>query len=132
MNKKKDIISQAFKNIKPEHQKFANISVDIASHIHDKLEEKGWTKSDLAQAMGRQNSEISKWLSGTHNFTLQTLTKIEAILGDDLILSRKQAFDRFSTFSTGKKDIDWRKGFEPLHKGKIQKDKNKNQFAPAA
>ena len=35
--------------------------------------------------MGKKNAEISKWLSGEHNFTIATIAKIECILGEDII-----------------------------------------------
>lgn len=89
------IISKALEKIGSEHTKFAETNLDIAQAIQKGLEQKGWDQQDLAKAMGKQNSEISKWLSGTHNFTLKTLTRIEACLGKELVLSRKQAFERF-------------------------------------
>ncbi len=34
---------------------------------------------DLANAMGKTEAEISKWLCGFHNFTIKTISKIEAV-----------------------------------------------------
>lgn len=41
--------------------------------------------ADLAAAMGKQRSEVSKWLSGQHTFTTKTITKIEEVLAQDII-----------------------------------------------
>jgi transcriptional regulator with XRE-family HTH domain len=46
---------------------------------------RGWNQNQFAEAMGKQPSEISKWLSGTHNFTAETLWDIEDQLGIELI-----------------------------------------------
>jgi transcriptional regulator with XRE-family HTH domain len=53
--------------------------------IYELLEEKGWTQKDLAAKLDKSPSEISKWLSGEHNLTLRTLTRLEVELGEDLI-----------------------------------------------
>lgn len=53
----------------------------LAALIDDALKAKGWNKKQLAEAMNKQPSEVTKWLSGTHNFTLETLYLIESYLG---------------------------------------------------
>ena len=40
---------------------------------------------DLAEKLGKTEAEISKWLSGTHNFTLRSLAKIEIVLNETII-----------------------------------------------
>ena len=46
---------------------------------------KGWNNRDLARELDQHNSVISKWLSGTHNFTADILFDIEKVLGISLI-----------------------------------------------
>ena len=60
-------------------------SFDLSSRIDALLREKGWTKTDLARKTGKKCSEVSKWLSGTQNFTLRTIALIEEALGYELI-----------------------------------------------
>lgn len=60
-------------------------SFDLSSRIDALLREKGWTKTDLARKTGKKCSEVSKWLSGTQNFTLRTIALIEEALGCELI-----------------------------------------------
>ena len=31
--------------------------------------------------LGKKESEISKWMRGTHNFTIDTISSIESVLG---------------------------------------------------
>jgi len=52
----------------------------LAARIDDAIKIKNWKKRDFAKAIGKKPSEISKWLSGTHNFTADTLFDIERIL----------------------------------------------------
>jgi ribosome-binding protein aMBF1 (putative translation factor) len=52
----------------------------LAARIDDALKAKNWNKKQLAESMGKNPSEVTKWLSGTHNFTLETLYMIESYL----------------------------------------------------
>lgn len=58
---------------------------DLMVRIHSILTERGYTQKQLADMMGKKPSEISKWLSGEHNFTLKSISKLEAELGESLI-----------------------------------------------
>ncbi|WP_353168601.1 helix-turn-helix domain-containing protein [Flavobacterium sp.] len=72
-------------NGKPEITKLVEKNMAIANKIHEMLEERGLKAADLARMLNKQPSEISKWLTGTHTFTTKTITKIETILGEDII-----------------------------------------------
>ena len=65
------------------------IQIDLSWAISDKLaailEEKGMTQRDFAKIVGKTETEVSRWLGGTHNFTLKTIAKISSVLGCDLI-----------------------------------------------
>lgn len=66
---------------------------DIIVRVHQLLKEKGWTQKDLAGQLEKRPSEVSKWLSGDHNFTLKSLAKLEAELGADIIyVPKKDSF----------------------------------------
>jgi transcriptional regulator with XRE-family HTH domain len=58
---------------------------EIVTRIYDLLKEKGWSQKHLAEKLDKRPSEISKWLSGEHNFTLRSLAKLEVELGENLI-----------------------------------------------
>ena len=60
-------------------------SDSIAEKLSKLLEERGMTQRDLARKVGKTEGEVSRWLGGTHNFTLRTLAKISTILGVDMI-----------------------------------------------
>lgn len=52
----------------------------IAARLHDFLQAKGWGKSEFAEMLHKNPSEITKWLSGTQNFTIDTLAEIAVAL----------------------------------------------------
>lgn len=57
----------------------------LAARIDEAKRAKGWKNKDLAKALGKKQSEISRYLSGTHNFTTDTLSDLEEVLGIQLI-----------------------------------------------
>jgi len=61
------------------------ISVAIANRIYDILLEKGMSQKDFARLMGKTETEVSRWLSGTHNMTMATICKISSVLGEEII-----------------------------------------------
>lgn len=52
----------------------------IAIQIADAMAEQHISKKELAQKMGRQPSEITKWLSGDQNFTSDIMTELSYYL----------------------------------------------------
>lgn len=57
----------------------------IAIKIDNALKAKGISRQEFAQRLGKQRSVVTKWLSGTHNFTAETLVEIESALAIRLI-----------------------------------------------
>lgn len=57
----------------------------VAVKIADTLQAKGISQKKFAQMTGRSESEISEWLSGDRNFTIDTLSDIKKYLGLDLL-----------------------------------------------
>jgi transcriptional regulator with XRE-family HTH domain len=81
-------------------EKYVEKNVDIASQIVSILDKKGWNQSDLAKKLGKSESEISKWLSGVHNLTLKSIAKMEAVLGEDIIITPKKAEKKFFKYES--------------------------------
>src|SRR6056297_3729212 len=73
------------KKISKDVDLYVNQSFDIVDRIHEILAKQGKEQKDLARELGKKESEISKWMSGTHNFTIKTLAKIEAVLDEPII-----------------------------------------------
>lgn len=57
----------------------------VAIKIADTLKAKGISQKKFAEMTGRSKSEISEWLSGDRNFTIDTLSDIKKYLGLDLL-----------------------------------------------
>lgn len=57
----------------------------VAVKIADTLKAKGISQKKFAEMTGRSESEISEWLSGDRNFTIDTLSDIKKYLGLDLL-----------------------------------------------
>lgn len=84
-------MDEIFKEISPGELNRTKQRMLLAAKIDDAIKAKGWKKTDFAHAMIKSPSEISKWLSGTHNFTTDTLSDIEEVLGIQLLnLGKKQ------------------------------------------
>ncbi|MDZ7896679.1 MAG: helix-turn-helix transcriptional regulator [Arcicella sp.] len=64
--------------------------MSLAARIDDVLQTRGLTNQEFAFMMGKKPSEISRWLSGTHNFTTETLWDIERVLNIQLLVSSPQ------------------------------------------
>lgn len=52
----------------------------LATRIADAMLEKRISKKALAEKLGQHQSAVTKWLSGKHNFTTDTLTDIGGVL----------------------------------------------------
>lgn len=57
----------------------------ISNRIYELMTKRGLSKVEFAQALGKRPSEVTKWLSGQHNFTLRTISLLSAFFGEELI-----------------------------------------------
>ena len=78
-------LEKLLKSTPPEVEIFVDLYSDLVVRINQILRDKGMTQKDLADGMEKRPSEISKWLSGDHNFTLRSLAKLQAELGEVLL-----------------------------------------------
>jgi len=73
--------------VSPQVKELISKRMSLAAKIDSALQEKGLTNQEFAFMMGKKSSEISRWLSGTHNFTTETLWEIESVLNIQLLTS---------------------------------------------
>jgi ribosome-binding protein aMBF1 (putative translation factor) len=59
----------------------------LAVKIAEALRSRGLTNQEFAFMMGKKPSEVTRWLSGTHNFTTETLWQMERLLRIQLLTS---------------------------------------------
>lgn len=57
----------------------------LAAKIEEAMKRKGYNQRRFAKMMGKSPTVISEWLSGDRNFTIDTLTDIEEVLGVHLL-----------------------------------------------
>lgn len=85
-NYSSDLINDLLNQITPEEQQQTDIKMQLAAKIFAALKARGWKSLDLARALNiKSPSLVSKWLSGTHNFTVDTLVDIQRILNIQLL-----------------------------------------------
>lgn len=70
--------------VTPLEMEQTKTKMQLATRIEDCMRNKGWKKSQFAEQIGKNPSEITKWLSGTQNFTIDVLTEIAHTLGVEL------------------------------------------------
>ena len=79
------IMDEIRSTISPETKYQMDLSVAIANRIYEILEARGMSQKDLAKKLGKTETEVSRWLSGTHNLTLATICKISAALEAEVV-----------------------------------------------
>jgi transcriptional regulator with XRE-family HTH domain len=81
-----NLIDDLLDSIDPLDQGKADAKMMLAAKIADAMKAKKWKKQDLLRAVGKDNpSIITKWLSGTHNFTVDTLIELQHALDITLL-----------------------------------------------
>ena len=83
---KNSIIERIRARTQPETRLYVQKNLDIAFRVNELLQQKGWTQKDLANALGKSESEVSRWLSGLHNLTLKSIVKLETVLGAEILI----------------------------------------------
>ena len=78
------VLKALLAEVTPLEKEQTKTKMQLAVRIEDTMRNKGWNKSQFAKQVGRNPSEITKWLSGTQNFTLDVLTEIAHTLGVEL------------------------------------------------
>lgn len=83
--KKSSIIEKRRRAVAPEIRHSVELSFQIVDRIHAILTDRGMRQKDLAEKLNKKESEISKWMRGSHNFTLETISLIERALGEPIL-----------------------------------------------
>ncbi len=83
--KRSSIIEARRAKVSSEVKRRVDLSFLIVDRIHSVLEQRGLRQKDLATMLDKKESEISKWMRGTHNFTIETISQIEKVLGEPIL-----------------------------------------------
>lgn len=66
-------------------QQETELSFQISERIYELMQQRGLTKKQFADALGKRPCEVTKWLSGQHNFTIATLSMLSTFFGQPVI-----------------------------------------------
>ena len=72
-NMKKNSIRERAGRVPPEIKSMVRRAITISTLISEILDRKGLKQKYLAEKLNKKESEVSKWMQGTHNFTLKTI-----------------------------------------------------------
>lgn len=70
---------------KKANRKWLRKSVDVALRVLDILDEKEMSQNDLAGKLKVTRQQVSKILKGQENLTLETISRLEEVLGITLV-----------------------------------------------
>lgn len=79
------IFQNALKQVPEDVKIQVDLSMGIADRIVAILNAKNMTQKEFAKLMGKTEAEVSRWVGGTHNFTLSTIAKISAALDTSIV-----------------------------------------------
>jgi transcriptional regulator with XRE-family HTH domain len=71
----------------------------LAAKIDKARIKKGLSKKQFAEKLSKSPSEITKWLSGIHNFTSDTLFEIQQLLAVELLNFEEKPMEEVWQFS---------------------------------
>lgn len=77
--------SQIVASIPDEIHREVEMQMAVSNRIYELMTERGLSKSEFARAIGKRPCEITKWLSGQHNFTIKTLALLSSFFGIQLL-----------------------------------------------
>ena len=78
-------LKEIFNEIPVEKREETRLSFAISNRLAALMQEIGLNKKQLAEALGKRPNEITRWLSGEHNFTISTLAMLSTFFGKSII-----------------------------------------------
>jgi len=79
------LLKEILDRIPPVDKEKIGNKMIVAARIHEYMKEAGMNNIELARQLSKNPSVITTWLSGTHNFTIDTLTEIACALNVTLV-----------------------------------------------
>ena len=110
-------LTKIMSSITEEEKRRTRDRMLIAVKIADALEAKKLSQKAFAELMKKSESEISEWLSGNRNFTVDTLSDISDCLGIRLLPGSEMRTRRISTDATHRKVTNTRSPFPYIMSG---------------
>lgn len=80
-NRYRNMIAAVPKDIKTE----LDLSFKISNRIEELMKARHLSRKQFAEALGKRPCEVTKWLSGQHNFTISTLAMLSAFFKQPIV-----------------------------------------------
>lgn len=78
-------LQEIFDEIPREKREETRLTFAISNRIDTLMRQRGLNRKQLAEALGKRPNEITRWLSGEHNFTLATIAKLSTFFGNPIV-----------------------------------------------
>lgn len=78
-------LNEIFNEIPKEKREETRLSFAISNRLDMLMHKNGLNKKQFAEALGKRPNEITRWLSGEHNFTISTLAMLSSFFGEPII-----------------------------------------------
>ncbi|MBP3534858.1 MAG: helix-turn-helix transcriptional regulator [Muribaculaceae bacterium] len=78
-------LREIFDEIPQAKREETRLSFAISNRLAELMEAKGLNKRQFAEALGKRPNEITRWLSGEHNFTIATLAMLSSFFGQPIV-----------------------------------------------
>jgi len=78
-------LQEIFNEIPKEKREESRLCFAISNRLDALMKEQGITRVQLAKAIGKRPNEVTRWLSGEHNFTIATLAMLSSYFGQPII-----------------------------------------------
>lgn len=78
-------LQELFDEIPRKKREETRLSFAISNRLDSLMKERGLNRKQLAEALGKRPNEITRWLSGEHNFTISTLAMLSTFFGQPIV-----------------------------------------------
>lgn len=78
-------LQELFDEIPREKREETRLSFAISNRLDSLMKERGLNRKQIAEALGKRPNEITRWLSGEHNFTISTLAMLSTFFGQPIV-----------------------------------------------
>ena len=85
MKKASISLTNLFEEIPKVEREEARLSFEISNRLASLMQARGLSKKQFADAIGKRPSEVTRWLSGEHNFTIATIAMLSSFFNQPII-----------------------------------------------
>ena len=82
-----NIFNEILNTISEHELAESDIAFRVAQRIDFLMHKTNTSKSDLARGLDKDPAQISRWMSGEHNFSIKTLAQLELFFKEPILIS---------------------------------------------